>query len=404
MNEYNYTISSKYSDDYSYVKTSLHPPPTHMSELIVNNLTTQHSFRTLNTDDYIVLSLDGEDENRTYQVDRNYSNLTMSKLSAILNKMMNPEFIVYYDYENRFMLYTKPMKPYTIIDMSYNFQILTGTLQTKFPISSRAVHSWIAPQQRYLDIDENDYLRHGTDYFYIWGTRHSTHYYRGPPIKLSTITDYKLQEIMRKMLDHGNGANYPDIAIRFTNLYNHDPNDKYEYFVLLRDDKPIDLVYLTPNLAKIVGSIRQHTTFTLQDFYPSIPSSVYSGIHYCRSDSVGYFNLTPVLYLMSNLGTSCYSNEITIDEKTNDRIHTLDNRKIAMRINNYFINGLPIIANNIEFTSTVPSSSLTNVWFRLVDSNYQPVKLLTPMEISIAVIGIEEKPIQMPLYKEDNLL
>jgi hypothetical protein len=161
----------------------------------------------------------------------------------------------------------------------------------------------------------------------------------------------------------------------------------------LRDNTAIHVAFISPSLAKLIGSIQQNKQFS-----PLIPLSTKSGVHYCRSDSVGYFTLTPVLYLMSNLGSTCYSNGV------DDGHAILDNRRIAMRINNYFINGLPIIANNIEFTSIVPSGSLTNVWFRLVDSNYQPVKLLTPMEISIAVIGIEERSIQLPIYKEDILL
>jgi hypothetical protein len=201
---------------------------------------------------------------------------------------------------------------------------------------------------------------------------------------------------MRKMLDNGNdGINFPDATIRITNNYNRDKSDKYEYFVLLRESAPIMVRYMTPNLAKIVGSIIHELVPEAppHSYYPPMPLSTYSSVQYLRSDSVGYFNLTPVLYLMSHLGSSCYSNGI--DDEGN---LILDNSRIVMRINNYFISGLPIIANNIEFTCIVPSGSLTNVWFRLVDSNYQPIKLLTPMEISIVVIGIEEKPIELPIY------
>jgi hypothetical protein len=401
MNEYNYTISSKYSDDYSYVKTSLHPPPTHMSELIVNNLTTEHSFRTLGMQDYMIIQLGSEGLDRRYQIDRDYSNLTRNKLSAILNKMFNPDLTVYHDDENRFVLYTRPMKQIKIIEMSYNFQILTGTLRTKFPIESKTKHSWIAPQRRYLDIKDDEYLERG-EYFYI-EEPYIQHlfYYRGPRLLLSSINDFQLQNIIRHMLDNGHdGISKPDIYIRFTNRYNHYITDKYEYFVLLRDNMEIHIPYITPKLAKLIGSIQQQRIEEPRIHYvPEIPRSVKSGVHYYRSDSVGYFNLTPVLYLISNLGSSCYSNG-----KDDEGNFILDNRRIVMRINNYFISGLPIIANNIEFSSTVPSGSLTNIWFRLVDSNYQPVKLLTPMEISLVVIGIEEQPIQLPIYNDNNLL
>jgi hypothetical protein len=342
--------------------------------------------------DSIVIKLDDEDNNRTYKVDRDYSHISINKLSTILNKMFNPEFNIYYDDENRFVIYTRPMKSFTIIEMTYNFQILTGTLQTKFPIKSITKHSWIAPNKRYLDIGEDEYLESGS---FILGTNDYgggfTLSYSGERIKLNTFTDFKVQTMLRKMLDD-RGLN--NISIRYTNRYNHDKNDPYEYLVLLRDNAGLLIHYMSPALAKLIGSpIQVIEKGEIWEYIPPIPSTTKSGVHYYRSDSVGIFNLTPVLYLTSNLGSTCYSNGI--DSQGN---LILDDRKIVMRINNYFINGLPIIANNIEFTSTVPSGALTNVWFRLVDSNYQPVKLLTPMEISIAVIGIDEKPIQLPIY------
>jgi hypothetical protein len=163
--------------------------------------------------------------------------------------------------------------------------------------------------------------------------------------------------------------------------YNIDPTNKYESLTFVRDHIEIELT---------ASRVFQF----LMGAGPTTPEPHQSGIHYIRSSSVGYFNLTPVLYLTSNLGSKCYSND-DIDSKT------LNNQQISMRINNYFIDGLPIIANNVEFTSIVPSSGLTNVWFRLVDANFQPIKLLSPMYLSIVVIGIPEKPIGIQTYIEE---
>ncbi len=87
--------------------------------------------------------------------------------------------------------------------------------------------------------------------------------------------------------------------------------------------------------------------------------------------TVGDYLSTPVLYLESNIGQVCFQNV------GNSSII----RRIAMRVNNSFATGVPIIVTNAEFSQTVPSSSLSYVWFKLVDSNFVQVKLLSPMEI-----------------------
>jgi hypothetical protein len=159
--------------------------------MIVNNLTTQHSFRTLSTDDYIVITIGGEiQERRTYKVDRNYSNLTMNKLATLLNKIFTPDFTVYFDDENKFVIYSIPFQIvpefiipplFNIIDMSYNFKALTGTLQTKFPMRPIIRCSWIAPRKRYIDIKDDDYLVTNYDYFVVFqgNNVYSTHVYTG---------------------------------------------------------------------------------------------------------------------------------------------------------------------------------------------------------------------------------
>ena len=66
-------------------------------------------------------------------------------------------------------------------------------------------------------------------------------------------------------------------------------------------------------------------------------------------------------------------------------------KKILMEINNYFINGFPIVCRNYEFSSIINSSALSNAWFKLVDAFFQPVKLLSPMYLSAIAKGIESK-------------
>ena len=60
-----------------------------------------------------------------------------------------------------------------------------------------------------------------------------------------------------------------------------------------------------------------------------------------------------------------------------------------MRINNSFMSNLPIISNNVEFTTYVVSNSLSDIIFKLVDANFHSIKLLSPIYISAVGEGIE---------------
>ena len=85
--------------------------------------------------------------------------------------------------------------------------------------------------------------------------------------------------------------------------------------------------------------------------------------------SVGFYQSTPILYLISNVGAQCYQN----------RDRTYFDQKIVMRIYNSFSPNLPIVCNNAEFSTLVQSNSLSNVWFKLVDANFIEIRLLSPM-------------------------
>jgi hypothetical protein len=104
-----------------------------------------------------------------------------------------------------------------------------------------------------------------------------------------------------------------------------------------------------------------------------------------KIQSVGFYLSTPILYLISNLGASCYQN---IERKSCDQ-------KVVMRIINSFSANLPIIANNAEFSAIVVSNALGDVWFQLVDMYMQPVKILTPMIVTAMCSGIPEEVEEM---------
>jgi hypothetical protein len=91
-----------------------------------------------------------------------------------------------------------------------------------------------------------------------------------------------------------------------------------------------------------------------------------------RVPSTGFYLSTPILYLLCNLGSPCF-----IAKGANCK-----NQPIVMRINNAFTATQPIVANNAEFSSIIQSNSLSNIRFKLVDANFQDIRLLSPIYLS----------------------
>ena len=99
---------------------------------------------------------------------------------------------------------------------------------------------------------------------------------------------------------------------------------------------------------------------------------------------VGFTLSTPVLYLLSNIGTRTF--------KTSDyNAGYQSSLKTAMRLNNSYSANYPIISVNSDFQSVIKSNDLTNCYFTLVDANLREITLLSPMYITIHVTGIEEE-------------
>jgi len=107
-------------------------------------------------------------------------------------------------------------------------------------------------------------------------------------------------------------------------------------------------------------------------------------VYYYRPPAKGYFNLTPVLYLTSNIGSvvHTYKNKECI------------NRRILMRINNFYIQDFPIVCHNTEFSSIITSNSLSDVWFQLVDANFKPIILLAPIYLTAMAIPIPDRSLK----------
>jgi hypothetical protein len=228
----NYTIKSTREEDFSEVWTNLQQPWTPKAKLTITGLTTNCNIVVLDENDYIKI-----DETTFYASER-YTNLSSTSLAELLTIQLSEiDISVELTHSNTLLFISTASKEFTLNDCTYNYRLLLGLYETKFPINS------------------------------------------------------------------------------------------------------------------IGGIIR---------------------IEHC-----GYFLSTPVLYLLSNLGDSCYQNTSEFDYQ---------NAKIVMRINNSFSNAIPIVSNNVEFSTIVQSAALSNVWFKLVDANFHPIKILNP----IYILGIGE--------------
>ena len=103
-----------------------------------------------------------------------------------------------------------------------------------------------------------------------------------------------------------------------------------------------------------------------------------------KAMSVGFMLSTPVLYLISNVGMQSYRNLDRDD---------LCGAKIVMRVNNSFQDNYPIIINNADFVTELPSNDLSSLEFTLVDAYMHEIKLLSPMYLAINVRAVPDEEI-----------
>ena len=64
--------------------------------------------------------------------------------------------------------------------------------------------------------------------------------------------------------------------------------------------------------------------------------------------------------------------------------------RVLMRLNNSFFAKQPIVHANGDYTTTVRCSDLSDVQFTLIDANYQEVRLLSPMYLTVQIESIPD--------------
>jgi hypothetical protein len=370
MSDIHYTITSTDANDYSTIRTSLIAPPTHMTEFMITGLTTACSFYVLERNDYIRLEIIPKKADPIFaqtvelQYIERVTSITVKRLVEILNSLVEDRIEIIEWSGNRFCIRSREFD-FVIQDMSYNMKLVTGLYHEKFPMKSIKIHKVIARENRdtsvYIGITE------WVEIAFTDGEEPQVIKYSPKKLYYSLVDDMMILSMMREII--------PDLEFQI------ETNES-----LLDDEK-----YLIGKLG-IFHRKRHFRIHSISERLQKITGLVLDGVHNVASplnilisSSAGYYQLTPVLYLTSNVGTTCYS------YKDKECI----NQKILMRINNHFIHGQPIVCNNFEFSSRIPSNALSDVWFRLVDANFQPVKLLNPMYLSAVATGLDERRIEV---------
>jgi hypothetical protein len=91
---------------------------------------------------------------------------------------------------------------------------------------------------------------------------------------------------------------------------------------------------------------------------------------------------TSVLYLVSNCGTQSYRN-------SPDEGEMLFPIQVSGIIQNAYSPSFPLQAGS-DIIGKIPSSSLSNLSFQLVDANFHPIKLLSPLYLTLSVNAAED--------------
>jgi hypothetical protein len=90
---------------------------------------------------------------------------------------------------------------------------------------------------------------------------------------------------------------------------------------------------------------------------------------------------TNVLYLLSNCGSHSYRNSLEDGER-------LQPAQVSAIIPNAFSPSFPVQSSS-DIIAKIPTPSLSNLWFRLVDANFVPIKLLNPLYLTLSVNPVD---------------
>ena len=149
------------------------------------------------------------------------------------------------------------------------------------------------------------------------------------------------------------------------------------------------IVDMSYNLKQILGF-----------YYMSFPleCKLLASTYFIYAKSVGFSNLTPVWFLISNLGQP-----IQINKEENPWTPLFP--AIVMKIQNSFQPAQPLTYSNSDYISVSPPAALSNLRVKLVDSNLVPIKLLNPLYVSVSLQEItedEKQPYEEAMSQQES--
>lgn len=150
-----------------------------------------------------------------------------------------------------------------------------------------------------------------------------------------------------------------------------------------------DIIDMSYNMKQALGFY-----YLGDDYVISPEENLLMSLYTIKSKASTFETLTPVWYLISNLGCP---NQIN----ANNNPWTPLFPAVVMTIQNSFQSGQPITYSNSSYVSTSPASALSNLRVKLVDGNLQPIKLTAPLYVSVT---LSEIPKEENAETEEQLL
>jgi hypothetical protein len=140
---------------------------------------------------------------------------------------------------------------------------------------------------------------------------------------------------------------------------------------------------LPDEYAEVIAYLYGKTSVGLQKFLIRIVSDQIEMSDWSvEAPYVGNSMSTPQLYLLSNCGNQWFNNDLN-----NGR--DLDAVMVSAVIHNSFSVGYPITGSG-DAPTTVTGMDLSHLEYRLVDSNYVPIKLQSPMYLTLKVDAADD--------------
>ena len=435
-----YNFSSVDPEHYNRIRTTI--PNNFLTRYVnicVSTFTSNCNIEVLNKNDYIEIDISGV-KHKVF-CDDQYSRISTAVLPSMFNEWFkNADLDISIEITTVDTIVFKSKELFKITDMSYNMKLITGFYcldEKKWPIASelkdwneertdpepvpltyahindidilvddtRPVNKMFEPKDAYgytisyitadqsiADMDENGYIKGIGP-----GEVEISYEIRNPGIPDYLPASYKgkfkatVGTSVAKEVSALSDIEDQTIIVGYTtDLFpTVEPWDADYYLEWSSSDKYVAraenglIIGLKPGTAVIdytvnwksgneTRSIKKHFTLTVE------PEKKPVKRHLIIGDSVGYMLSTPILYLLTNIGSHVFYNNIKNDKD-------IQCGMVCMCLNNSFSSSFPIVAQQGEIITKCALNNASDVFFILVDANMREVKLLNPMYITVSI-------------------